>query len=88
MKTTINAKRYTMTMVIIMLSVIGFAQSSKTPTITKTFEMNQPGTLNSTSSGGGIAVYTHDKAEVIVQAFVRKRGTVLSPQDPDVDEVL
>lgn len=58
------------------------------PTITKTFDMNQPGTLVSSSSGGGITVAGHEKAEVIVQAFVRKKGVVLSPNDSDVDDVL
>jgi hypothetical protein len=50
--------------------------------------MNQPGTLNSTSSGGGIEVYSHNQAEVVVQAFVRKKGQVLSPSDPELDDVL
>lgn len=68
---------------------VGFAYGEKNvPTITKTFKMSQPGTLNSSSSGGGITVSAHDKAEVIVQIFVRKRGVVLSPNDKDVKEVL
>lgn len=89
MKTKINVKRYALiVMLLTLLSFGGFAQSNKTPTITKTFDMNQPGTLNSTSSGGGIEVYSHNQAEVVVQAFVRKKGQVLSPSDPELDDVL
>jgi len=88
MKTKLNVKMYvTIVMFFTLFSCNGFAQD-KTPTITKTFDMEQPGRLNSSSSGGGITVYTHNKAEVIVQAFVRKKGKHLSPNDPDVDDVL
>ncbi len=58
------------------------------PTITKTFDLNQPGQLDASSSGGGILVETHDKPEVIIQAFVRKNGRLLSPTDKDLDEVM
>ena len=88
MKTKLNVKMYAaIVMFFTLLSCNGFAQY-KTPTITKTFDMEQPGTLNSSSSGGGITVSTHDHAKVEVHVFVRKRGTVLSPNDPDVDDVL
>jgi hypothetical protein len=75
-------------MILAMLSCDGYSQEGKTPTITKTFELNQPGTLNSKSSGGGITVLSHNASNVEVQAFVRKNGTVLSPSDPMVDDVL
>ncbi len=71
-----------------LLSFNGFAQENKTPTITKTFEMNQPGTLNAKSSGGGVEVKTHNQKNVIVQAFVRKNGRILSPSDSDLDDIL
>jgi hypothetical protein len=58
------------------------------PTITKTFEMNQPGQLNASSSGGGVTVQTHNQPEVIIQAFVRKNGNVLAPSDRNLDEIL
>ena len=83
-----NRKRYWVLVLVALISMIGFAEENKKATITKTFEMNEPGTLNSTSSGGGITVTTHGQPEVIVQVFVRKRGRVLSPSDPEVDEVL
>ena len=60
----------------------------KTPTITKIFELNQPGTLNSKSSGGGIMVKTHNEGKVEIQVFIRKNGKILSPSDPLVAEVL
>ena len=89
MKTKMNVKRYMMiAMFITLLSMVGFAQKDKAPTITKTFDMNQPGTLNSSSSGGGITVLTHDQDKVEVQVFVRRNGKILSPSDSRVDDVL
>lgn len=71
-----------------LLSCNGFAQENKTPTITKTFDLNEPGKLNAKSSGGGIDVKTHDLNTVVVQAFVRKNGKVLSPNDQLVPDIL
>ena len=89
MKNQRNFKTYAMIAIFAALfSFSGFAQDSKKPTITKTFKMNQPGTLNSKSSGGGIKVKTHDKNEVEVQVFIRRNGKILAPSDPKVDEVL
>ncbi|MFA9390008.1 MAG: DUF4097 domain-containing protein [Prolixibacteraceae bacterium] len=72
----------------VLFSCNGYSQDNSTPSITKTFDMNQPGTLNASSSGGGITVYTHDQKKVEVQAFVRKNGRILSPSDPMLKEVL
>lgn len=89
MKTQITVKAFTMVAVLMtMLSCHGYTQDGKTPTITKTFELNQPGTLNSSSSGGGIKVFSHDESKVVVEVFVRKNGKILSPSDPKVDDVL
>lgn len=89
MKNQMSFKRYTIIVVLVALfSLYGFSQHSKTPTLTKTFEMNEPGTLNSKSSGGGITVKTHEKNKVEVHAFIRKSGKILSPSDPTVDEIL
>ena len=89
MKTQINVKSYTMiALLATLLSFHGFAQENKTPTITKTFDLNQPGKLNAKSSGGGIEVKTHDQKTVIVQVFVRKNGKVLSSNDPLVNDIL
>lgn len=66
----------------------GTAQEGKTPTLTKTFDLNQPGTLNASSSGGGILVETHNQNNVEVQVFVRKNGKILSKSDPAVDDIL
>ena len=71
-----------------LISFHGIAQDNKTPTITKTFDLNQPGKLNAKSSGGGIDVKIHDQKTVVVQAFVRKNGKVLSPKDPLVHDIL
>jgi len=76
------------TMLTVMLSCYGIAQDGKAPTITKIFELDQPGTLNSKSSGGGIVVKTHNEDKVEVQAFIRKNGKILSPSDPLVSDVL
>lgn len=75
-------------MLVAMLSCHSFAQDGKTPTITKIFELNEPGTLNSKSSGGGIIVKTHNKNKVEVQVFIRKNGRILSPSDRMVDDIL
>jgi hypothetical protein len=89
MKTQMNLRMYTMiAMLITLLSCNGIAQENKTPTITKTFDLDQPGTLNARSSGGGIEVRTHDQQKVVVQAFIRKNGRILSPSDPVVADVL
>ncbi len=89
MKTQLNRKMYMFTtMLVVLISLNGFARDSQTPTITKTFDMSQPGTLSALSSGGGISVRTHDEEKVIVQVFVRKNGRLLSPSDPQVDDVL
>lgn len=89
MKTKKNVKMYTLiAMLATLLSCNGFAQENKTPTITKTFEMNEPGTLNAKSSGGGVEVKTHNEKNVVIQAFVRKNGNILSPSDSSVKEIL
>ena len=88
MKNQINFKTFSMiAMLVVLFSFYGFAQDSKTPTLTKTFELNQPGTLNSKSSGGAIKVKTHDQSKVEVQVFIRKNGKILSPSDPLVAEI-
>ncbi len=89
MKTQRNKKMYAMiAMLVTLLSFNGFAQKEKTPTITKTFDINQPGTLNARSSGGGVEVKTHNQEAVVVQVFIRKNGRILSPSDPMVNDVL
>jgi hypothetical protein len=92
MKTQVNVKKYTIIAVLpallMLLSCTGLAQEDKTPTITKSFDLNQPGTLNASSSGGGIEVKSHNQQKVVVQAFIRKNGKLLSPSDPSVDDVL
>lgn len=69
------------------ISLNGFSKDDQ-PTITKTFDLNQPGTLNAQSSGGGVTVITHNQKTVVIQAFVRKNGRLLSPSDKMLDEVL
>jgi len=71
-----------------MFSCHDFAQDGKTPTITKIFELNKPGILNSKSSGGGIMVKTHNEGNAEIQVFIRKNGIILSPSDPLVTDVL
>lgn len=74
-------------MFVALLSLSSFAKDDE-PTITKTFDLNQPGTLNASSSGGGVTVETHTQPKVVIQAFVRKNGRVLSPSDNSLDEIL
>lgn len=89
MKTLKTVKLKTLIFILVtLLSGNGIAQENKTPTITKTFEMKEPGILNAKSSGGGVEVKTHDQQKVVIQAFVRKNGNVLSPSDPSVAEIL
>ena len=87
MKVTVN--RLAVLLLALALSVgVSYGEKNKVPSITKTFKLDQPGTLISSSSGGGITVSAHEKAEVIVQVFVRKKGMLLPPNHPDLDEVL
>ena len=75
----------------ILISFTGYGQDDReerTPTMVKTFDLNQPGALNARSSGGGVVVRTHDQNEVIVQVYIRKNGRLLSPSDADIDDVL
>ncbi len=88
MKTQKNHKLYTLILLLtVVFSLNGFARDGQ-PTITKTFDLNQPGKLDASSSGGGVTVQTHDQPQVIIQAFVRKNGRVLSPSDNSLDEVM
>ncbi len=52
------------------------------PTLTKTFTMDGPGTLDVTTSGGGISVEGTSGNKVEVEVFIRKNGDVLSASDP------
>jgi hypothetical protein len=89
MKILFSVKTYAMIYLLLtLLSSKGFTQENRTPTIVKTFDLNQPGTLNAKSSGGGIQVMAHDKNKVEVQVFIRKNGKLLSPSDPAIDDVL
>lgn len=88
MKARKNLKMYSMLVVLGMLfSLNGFSKDDQ-PTIVKTFDLNQAGTLNASSSGGGVTVRTHDQSRVEIQAFVRKNGKLLSPADKMLEEVL
>lgn len=89
MKNQLKFKSYALIAILVsLLSFCGFAQDDKIPTITKTFELNQPGILNAKSSGGGIKVRAHEQGTVEVQVFIRKNGQILSPSDPMVADVL
>ncbi len=89
MKTQVKVSIFAMiAMLLTMLLFYSFAQDSKTPTITKTFKLDEPGTLISKSSGGGIKVKTHDQSIVEVQVFVRKNGNILAPSYPKLEDIL
>ena len=88
MKNRMSIKMVTIiAMLTTLLSWNGFTKDDQA-TLTKTFDLNQPGTLNAVSSGGGVIVETHDQPRVVIQAFVRKNGNLLAPSDPMVKEVL
>ena len=76
------------TVLFTLLSCNGYTQHDKNPTLTKTFDLDQPGILNAKSSGGGIEVRTNDQHKVVVQLFIRKNGKILSPSDPSVADIL
>lgn len=88
MKTQISVKNFITILLLALTSCNSYAGENQTPTITKTFDLDQPGTLNSKSSGGGIKVQTHDQKKVVVNVFIRKNGNLLGPSDPLVEEVL
>jgi len=88
MKTNMKLKLYALiAMFSLVLSLNGFAKNDQ-PTITKTFDISEPGTLNASSSSGGIVVQAHDEPKVVIQAFVRKHGQLLAPSDDELDELL
>ena len=88
MKAAMHFKKYTMIILLMTaISLCGFSKEDQ-PSIIKTFDLNQPGTLNAQSSGGGVTVITHNRKTVVIQAFVRKNGRLLSPTDKMLDEVL
>jgi hypothetical protein len=89
MKTQMKIKNFTMlAILVVLLSCSGFSQENKTPTITKIFDLNQPGSLYARSSGGGIEVSISDQHKVTIEAFIRKNGILLAPHDPMVKEIL
>ncbi|WP_321997577.1 DUF4097 family beta strand repeat-containing protein [Draconibacterium orientale] len=88
MKTQKSLRLFTLIAVLTtVFAMNGFAKDGQ-PTITKTFDLNQPGQLKASSSGGGVTVETHNQPKVIIQAFVRKNGNLLSPTDRSLDDVL
>lgn len=89
MKTKNKVKTYTMlVMLVTLLSCNLSAEENKTPTITKTFDLDQPGNLNAKSAGGKVVVTGHDQNKVEVQVFISKNGKLLSESDPMVEEIL
>ena len=89
MKTHLNSSVCMMIAILtVLFSCNGIARENKTPTITKTFDLDQPGILNAKSSGGGIEVKVNDQPKVVVQVFIRKNGRILSPSDPAVSDIL
>ncbi len=88
MNTLMNFKKYPMLVMLMALLSLNVFSKDDEPTIVKVFDMNQPGTLKASSSGGGVVVKTHDEPKVEIQAFVRKNGKVLSSSDEMMEEVL
>lgn len=88
MKTQKSLRLFTLIAVLITVFAMNSFAKDGQPTITKTFDLNQPGQLNASSSGGGVTVETHNQPKVIIQAFVRKNGHLLSPSDRALKEVL
>lgn len=89
MKTHYATKTFLMiAMLTTLLSCNSYTQDDKTPTMTKTFDMDQPGTLITSSSGGKILIFSHDQKTVVVNVFIRKNGRLLPPESPMIDDVL
>ena len=89
MKTHYSTKFFlVIAMLTALLSCNSYTQDDKTPTMTKTFDMDQPGTLYTSSSGGRILIFSHDQNTVEVQVFIRKNGRLLPPESPEIDDVL
>ncbi|MBN1767409.1 MAG: DUF4097 family beta strand repeat protein [Prolixibacteraceae bacterium] len=84
-----SQKKFKLYSLVVMLTLFftlnGFSQN---PTITKVFDLNQPGTLNASSSGGSVRVETHNQPNVEIQAFVRKNSRIISYSDKDLNEIL
>lgn len=89
MKTHYSTKIFFMiALLTALLSCNSYTQDDKTPTMTKTFDMDQPGTLYTTSSGGRILIFSHDQNTVVVNVFITKNGKLLPPGSPVIEDVL
>ena len=89
MKNSEKVKTYTLiVMLVTLLSCNGFTQENRTPSMVKTFTVDQPGSLDARSSGGGVKVSTHEQNKVVIQLFIRKNGRMLAPSDPEINDVL
>ncbi len=66
----------------------GSIKPGNTPTISKTFTLDEPGTLDVQTSGGKISVEGQDGNKVEVQAFIRKNGNLLDSSSPQISEIL
>ncbi len=75
-------------MLLTMNTHFGFAQDDVSPTMIKSFDLNQPGTLYSKSSSGGITIKTHNESNVEVQVFIRNKRELLDSSDPLVADIL
>ena len=69
------------------LSITNTYNASNNPTIVKTFDLNGPGKLDVTTSGGSISVEGGNSNEVKVEVYIRKQGQVLSANDSEVENI-
>ncbi|MBN1925508.1 MAG: DUF4097 family beta strand repeat protein [Prolixibacteraceae bacterium] len=89
MKTQLTSKMYLIFAAFaLLISCNGIAQDDRTPSLSKTFEQNQPGNLYARSSGGSVTILTHDQQQVVINLFIRKNGRLLPPSDPEIEDVL
>lgn len=70
-----------------LLSLNGYSKAGEA-TLTKTFQLHEVGSLKASSSGGGIEVQVHNEPTVVIEAYVRKNGRLLSPSDDKLQDIL
>ena len=83
---TLNQKFF-LTVMALAMTVIAYGFQTGTPSISKKFTVNGTSNLEVRTSGGKIKVEGQNGNEVEIQAFVKKRGETLAPNDEEVKNI-
>ncbi len=68
-------------------SCYAYPEGDRAPSVEKSFKQQSPGSLEVKTSGGGITVEGTQGNQVIVKAYVKKNGKLISSDDPFMQEL-